>query len=128
MKASYFLEDILLPSSIGFASRICCSIQECLPLMAARYCRINFVLSVLPAPLSPLKRTLIINYQTYRRNIESVKRIIIERIILPNNDALILSISIHVGVAVIPDGKYVRWQFTDFTILIELYLFCSVDR
>lgn len=47
------------PSSIGFASKICCSIHECFPLIAARYCRINFVLSVFPAPLSPLKWTRI---------------------------------------------------------------------
>lgn len=40
-------------SKMGFASRICCSIHECLPLIAARYCRINFVLSVFPAPDSP---------------------------------------------------------------------------
>uniref|UniRef100_A0A6B0U5G8 Putative secreted protein n=1 Tax=Ixodes ricinus TaxID=34613 RepID=A0A6B0U5G8_IXORI len=44
-------------SKIGLASRICCSIQECCPLMAAKYCRISFVLSVLPAPLSPLMMT-----------------------------------------------------------------------
>lgn len=44
-----------LPSKMGFASKICCSIQECLPLIAAKYCKISFVLSVLPAPLSPLR-------------------------------------------------------------------------
>ena len=42
------------PSRIGLVSRICCSIQECLPLLAARYWRISLVLSVLPAPDSPL--------------------------------------------------------------------------
>lgn len=45
----------VLPSRIGLASRICCSIQECFPLIAAKYCRISFVLSVFPAPLSPLQ-------------------------------------------------------------------------
>jgi len=45
----------ILPSRIGLASRICCSIQECFPLIAAKYCRISFVLSVFPAPLSPLQ-------------------------------------------------------------------------
>ena len=40
---------------MGLDSIICCSIQECCPLTAARNCRISFVLSVLPAPLSPLK-------------------------------------------------------------------------
>ena len=44
-----------LPSRMGLASKICCSIQECLPLIAAKYCKISFVLSVLPAPLSPLR-------------------------------------------------------------------------
>lgn len=33
-------------SKIGFASKICCSIHECFPLMAAKYCNINFVLSL----------------------------------------------------------------------------------
>ena len=42
---------------IGFASRICCSIHECWPLTAARNCSISFVLSVLPAPDSPLTHT-----------------------------------------------------------------------
>lgn len=44
------------PSRMGFASRTCCSIQECWPLIAARNCRISFVLSVFPAPDSPLQR------------------------------------------------------------------------
>lgn len=44
------------PSMMGFASRICCSIHECCPLTAARNCRINLVLSVLPAPDSPLHK------------------------------------------------------------------------
>ena len=43
-----------LPSRIGLASRICCSIHECCPLVAARNWRINFVDSVFPLPLSPL--------------------------------------------------------------------------
>lgn len=37
------------------ASSTCCSIHECCPLMAARNCRISFVLSVFPAPDSPLQ-------------------------------------------------------------------------
>lgn len=44
----------ILPSSTGFACRICCSIHECWPLTAVRNCRISFVLSVFPAPDSPL--------------------------------------------------------------------------
>lgn len=42
------------PSKMGFASSTCCSIQECCPLIAARNCRISLVLSVFPAPDSPL--------------------------------------------------------------------------
>jgi hypothetical protein len=44
-------------SNNGFASRIC-SVIRLLPflLTAARYCITNFVASVLPAPLSPLKK------------------------------------------------------------------------
>lgn len=50
---------IVLPSKMGLASSTCCSIQECCPLMAAKNCRISLVLSVFPAPDSPLtgKRT-----------------------------------------------------------------------
>lgn len=44
----------LVPSRIGFASRICCLIQERCPLTAARNCSISLVLSVFPAPDSPL--------------------------------------------------------------------------
>ena len=46
-----------LPSRMGFVCRILSSISECLPLMAARYCRMSLVLSVLPAPDSPLMTT-----------------------------------------------------------------------
>lgn len=47
---------LALPSRMGVASSTCCSIHECCPLMAARNCRISFVLSVFPAPDSPLQR------------------------------------------------------------------------
>lgn len=46
--------DELVPSRMGLASRICCSIQECWPLTIARYCSMSLVLSVFPAPDSPL--------------------------------------------------------------------------
>lgn len=42
-------------SKMGLASKICCSIQECCPLVEAKYCKISLVLSVLPAPDSPLE-------------------------------------------------------------------------
>lgn len=47
---------LLLPSIMGLASIICCSMLEffLIPLIAARHCRICFVDSVLPAPDSPL--------------------------------------------------------------------------
>src|SRR5690349_20124149 len=35
-------------------SRIICSTSECRFVRAARYCKMSFVASVLPAPLSPL--------------------------------------------------------------------------
>lgn len=50
------LGTLALPSRMGVASKTCCSIHECCPLMAARNCRISFVLSVFPAPDSPLQR------------------------------------------------------------------------
>ena len=52
-----WLHDREIPSRIGFASRICCSIQECFPDIAAKYCRISLVDSVFPAPDSPLITT-----------------------------------------------------------------------
>lgn len=45
-----------LPSRMGLASRTCCSIHECWPLLVARNCRMSLVVSVLPAPDSPLQR------------------------------------------------------------------------
>lgn len=50
------LRALALPSRMGVASSTCCSIHECCPLMAARNCRISLVLSVFPAPDSPLQR------------------------------------------------------------------------
>ncbi len=44
-----------LPSRTGLACMICCSTQECCPLTAARNWRVSLVLSVFPAPDSPLK-------------------------------------------------------------------------
>lgn len=54
-----------LPSKIGLDSRICFSIRcsESSPLTAARYCRISLVLSVFPAPDSPLTEMDQINEQ-----------------------------------------------------------------
>lgn len=49
-------EGAHLPSRMGLASRTCCSIHECWPLTVARNCRMSLVVSVLPAPDSPLRR------------------------------------------------------------------------
>lgn len=51
------LRALALPSRMGVASSTCCSIHECCPLTAARNCKISLVLSVFPAPDSPLHRT-----------------------------------------------------------------------
>lgn len=51
------LRALALPSRMGVASSTCCSIHECCPLTAARNCRISLVLSVFPAPDSPLHTT-----------------------------------------------------------------------
>lgn len=45
-----------IPSRMGLASRICCSIHERWLLMVARNCRMSLVVSVFPAPDSPLQR------------------------------------------------------------------------
>lgn len=45
-----------IPSRMGLASRTCCSIHECWLLMVARNCRMSLVVSVFPAPDSPLQR------------------------------------------------------------------------
>lgn len=47
--------DPFSPSMIGLAWMICCSIHECWPLVAAKKFKISLVLSVFPAPLSPLQ-------------------------------------------------------------------------
>ena len=41
-------------SRIGLARSTCCSTPLVEPATSARYCKINFVASVLPAPDSPL--------------------------------------------------------------------------
>lgn len=109
--------NYFLPSNIGLASNICCSIQECLPLMAAKYCKINFVLSVFPAPLSPLKNNVILS-QFEKFNITSM----LLEFILPDNNTLVVAISLHVSISIISDSKYVGWKFSNFFILVKFYL------
>lgn len=46
---------------------------------------------------------------------------------LPDNDALIVAISLHVSVSVVPDCEYVRRKFSDFLIFIQFNLFRRVD-
>jgi hypothetical protein len=45
-----------------------------------------------------------------------------------NNDALVLPLSHHEGVAVVTNGEDVWWQFTDLLVSVKLDLLGSVDR
>lgn len=47
---------------------------------------------------------------------------------LPNYYALILAVSVHMRVTIITDGEYVRWQFSDFTILVKFDLLRGINR
>lgn len=49
-------------------------------------------------------------------------------LVLPNYYTLILAVSVHMCITVIADGEYVRWQFPDFTILVEFDLLCGINR
>lgn len=53
-----FQKAAVVPSSMGLDCRICCSIccSDSSPLTAAKYWRISLVLSVFPAPDSPLRK------------------------------------------------------------------------
>lgn len=47
---------------------------------------------------------------------------------IPDDNALILPVAIHVGIAVVADGKYVGRKFADLAVLVQLYLLGCVDR
>lgn len=47
---------------------------------------------------------------------------------LPDYDALLLAVSVHVRVAVIADGEYVRRQLADLTVLVQLDLLRGINR
>lgn len=47
---------------------------------------------------------------------------------VPDHYTLILSVSVHVRVAVVADREYVGRQLSDFTILVQLDLLRGVDR
>lgn len=105
------------PSIIGLASKICCSIHECWPDTAAKYCSTNFVLSVFPAPDSPLKMTATRD-SIWLKNDRPV----------PDNQALINVSSLHIRVCIIGQRENMRWEFTDPLLLVELNLFPGIDR
>jgi len=44
-----------------------------------------------------------------------------------NHDALILAISFHVRIGIVPDREDVRRKLPDFTLLVELDLIARVD-
>lgn len=43
------------------------------------------------------------------------------------NDALILTIALHVGIRVIANGENVRWKLADLSLLVDLDLIGCVD-
>ena len=132
--------DTLTPSKMGLASRICCSIQECFPLMAARYCKISLVLSVLPAPDSPLIKTTnsyisksrMVFYNETPDDLRLTDwnfdcNLSIWRYYSPDNDALILTKAFHLSVAIIAYGEDVRRQFADFPLPVHFNLLGRVN-
>ena len=46
---------------------------------------------------------------------------------VPDDNTLILSITFHVSVAVVTNGKYVWWKLSNFTILVKFYLLSCVN-
>ncbi len=112
-----------IPSRIGFASRICCSIQLCWPLTAARNCSMSLVLSVLPAPDSPLESNSelltcsIFDYWTVLKTRQS-----------PYDNTLVMLVPQHVMISIVADRKYVRWKFANFFVAILFNLFVCIDR
>ena len=102
------------PSRIGLVSRICCSIQECLPLLAARYWRISLVLSVLPAPDSPL----ITIHWFCLKNRESSQQ---------NGKLKYQLCSSHHLIAVVPNGEDMRWELSNLLFSVKFDLLGVVD-
>ena len=47
---------------------------------------------------------------------------------LPDNNTLVLFVSLHVIVRIVSDGENVWRQFTDLLFFVQLNLFSSVDR
>lgn len=121
---------VLLPSRIGLASRTCCSIQECWPLMAARNWRISLVLSVFPAPDSPLntKTPADTNTSSFTNFYTRISKKIDRDQLLPDNAALVTVIPLHIEVAVVSYGKDVRGHFTDLLVGVLADLVSCVDR
>lgn len=90
--------------------------------MAARNCRISLVLSVFPAPDSPLKS------DTIRRNMIGLKSPYVDNsAVLPDDAALVPVVPLHVEVTVVGDSKDVRRHFTDLLVGVEADLIGGVD-
>lgn len=110
------------PSRMGVASRTCCSIQECCPLMAARNCRISFVLSVFPAPDSPLSQTQHCHNPVCMSGVDEY-----QVCSWPDDAALVLVVALHVEVAVVGDGEYVWRQLSNLLVGVEADLVSGVN-
>lgn len=46
---------------------------------------------------------------------------------IPDHNALVLPVSVHVRVTVVADGEYVRRELADFTILVQFDLLRGVN-
>ena len=47
---------------------------------------------------------------------------------IPDNNTLVVLISLHVVVGVVGDGEDVRWELPDLLVSVQLDLFGCVDR
>lgn len=116
---------------MGLDSSICRSIacSESWPLTAARYRRISLVLSVFPAPDSPLRKRNLENENariiTYYRKDCNVMGPCDE--LWPDYAALVPQVTFHVKVAGFSNSEDVWRQFAQLSTLIQLNLWRSID-
>ena len=108
------IQSKIPPSKIGLVSNICCSIQECFPLIAARYCNSSLVFSVFPAPDSPLTT---MHWFCLEKIVANVKvRLGIQ-----------LQGSFHHCVAVVSNSKHVGRMLANLLVSIQLDLVICVN-
>ena len=105
-----------LPSRMGFVCRILSSISECLPLMAARYCRMSLVLSVLPAPDSPLITT---HWFCLNKTQQITQAFIY---------CIVILCSLHDVITVVSNCEHMRGQLTNLFPPIHFDCFRVVER